>query len=127
MKYQLHRLALTLALVANSAIPLWGSEKPTLPELLTLAHADCDRQDFLQIASGFPLDSQKMAAIELAANRLNQIDTDSSEKKRAFCQVVVRMIENRRAFDVLTWDAPTSQQEWLTFMIATLKAQTGSR
>ncbi len=120
---QLRKIISTLGIVASSVMPARAAEKPSLPELFTIAYADCERVDFLRAASTFPLDSQKLAAIEMAAKKLNQTVQDTPEKKRELCQSVLFVIEQRHAFEVMTWDTPTAQLVWLDFQIKTMKAQ----
>ena len=111
----LRKIIWTLGLVAISIMPAKAAEEPSLPELLSIAYADCERVDFLRAASAFPLDSEKLAAIELTAKLVNQ--------KHELCQAVLHVIEQQRALDVLTWNTPTAQLVWLDFIIKTLKAQ----
>lgn len=125
---QLRKIISTIAVVISSAVmPARAAEEPSLPELLTVAYADCERVDFLRVSSAFPLDSKKLAAIELAAKKLNQIEQNTPEKKRQLCQAVLGVIEQRRPLDVLTWDTPTAELRWVNFIIKTLEAQVASQ
>jgi hypothetical protein len=122
-KSQLRKIILMLGIVASSVMPARAAEEGSLPELLTIAYADCERVDFLRAASAFPLDSKKLAAIELTATKLNQTVQNTPEKKRELCQSVLLVIEQRHALEVMTWDTPAAQLVWLDFIIKTLKAQ----
>lgn len=116
----------TMIIAVSIGMTAKAAERATVPELLTIAYADCERVEFLHIASAYTLEAEKLAAIELAAKKLRQIDKSTPKEKRKSCRTVLDVIEQRRALDILMRDTPTAKFEWLKFTIRILEGQIDS-